>query len=165
MAQTIRPETAKLIPLGPRDIFDNGIQIKNLLLGYKFTVPKQAEYAFYFPQLSNYLYESPVDLFINVYQENKFILSTGSFPQRYFKKLEKGNYHITAQLRHKDDSFLETFKDLPIEIRWKLVSPISLDCYKSYKSAFKGNGKKVSKLTMRAGRNILCFFAPIPEDK
>jgi tripeptidyl-peptidase-2 len=37
VAQTIRPESAKIKPLGTRDIFDNGIQIDNLVLNYKFT--------------------------------------------------------------------------------------------------------------------------------
>jgi hypothetical protein len=37
VAQTIRPESAKIKPLGPRDIYDNGIQLDNLILNYKFT--------------------------------------------------------------------------------------------------------------------------------
>lgn len=37
VVQTIRPESAKIKPLGPRDIYDNGIQVDNLILNYKFT--------------------------------------------------------------------------------------------------------------------------------
>lgn len=37
VAQTVRPEKATIKPLGTRDIFDNGIQLENLILNYKFT--------------------------------------------------------------------------------------------------------------------------------
>jgi hypothetical protein len=131
----------------------------------RFLVPKPAEYALKIPQLSDYLYEAPVDLLINLYHENKYVLTSGPFPERYFKKLDKGNYRAVVQLRHKDDSLLEKFKDLPLGVRWKLASPISLDCYRSHKEAFSGDGSKLTKLSLRAGRNMKCFFAPIPEDK
>lgn len=186
VAQTIRPESAKIKPLGTRDIFDNGIQIDNLVLNYKFTgqlpllssaqkirhkityiilVSKTAEYSFHFPQFSDLLYESPVDLAVHIYQESKFVGQTGAYPERTSKKLEKGNYRLNVQLRHQNDSLLEKFKDLPCEIRWKLASPITLEGYHTHEEAFKGEGKKITKLNMRGGRQIRCFFAPIPEDK
>lgn len=115
--------------------------------------------------MSQYLYESPIDLTVHIYQENKYIGQTGPFPDRYSKKLEKGNYRLVTQMRHQSETLLERFKDLPVEIRWKLASPISLDCYNSHDEAFKGEGKKVTKFAMRPGRHVRCFFAPITEDK
>ncbi|KAI6191117.1 Tripeptidyl-peptidase 2 [Aphelenchoides bicaudatus] len=165
VAQTVRAESAKLYPLGPRDIYDNGIQINNLVLTYKFTVPKSAEYTLHFPELSNYLYESPIDVLTNVYQDGKFVLTTGPYPERWKKTLEKGNYRVVSQLRHKDEKLLEKFKDLPLEVRWKLGNAISLNCYREHEEALSDEGSKVTKLNMRAGKNVQCFFAPISEDK
>ena len=157
--------SAKIKPLGPRDIFDNGIQIDAVNLSYKFTVAKAAEYTFHFPQLSEYLYESPIDVTAHVYQDNKYLFQTCPYPERYSQKLEKGNHRIIVQLRHEDDSLLEKLKDLPVELRWKLSSAISLDCYSTHEEAFKGDGNKSSKFSMNSGRHIRVFFAPIPEDK
>jgi hypothetical protein len=134
-------------------------------LHYIRLVPKPTEYTVHIPEISNYLYECPIGLNVHIYQENKFISQSGAFPERRTKKLEKGNYRLIVQLRHHEDSLLERFKDLPIELHWKLATPISLDGYKTHEEAFKGDGTKVNKFQMRPGRHIRCFFSPIQEDK
>ncbi|KAI6243625.1 Tripeptidyl-peptidase 2 [Aphelenchoides fujianensis] len=142
LAQTVRPHEAKIVPLGTRDIFDNGIQILGLQLGYKFNVPKAAEYT-----------------------DQKFIYQSSSYPGRYFKKLEKGDYRVRVQIRHDSSKFLETLKDLPLQVESKLEKPITLDCYGSLHAAMKGEGKKQEKLAMGPGRHVRVYFAPIGEDK
>ncbi|KAI6174091.1 Tripeptidyl-peptidase 2 [Aphelenchoides besseyi] len=165
-AQTVRPTEAKIVPLGPRDIFDNGIQMLGLQLGYKFNVPKAIEYTFSFPALTNLLYESPLDcVLIQIYQDKKYIYQASSFPSRYAKKLEKGDYRVRVQLRHDSSVFLERYKDLSLQIQYKLEKPISLDCYGTFNDAFKGEGTKQAKLAMSPGRYVRCYFAPISEDK
>lgn len=72
---------------------------------------------------------------------------------------------MRVQLRHDSVALLEKLKDLPLEVQWKLAAPISLDCYKNIYDAFKGDGTKVSKFSMKPGRHACFYFAPIPEEK
>ncbi|CAD5234905.1 unnamed protein product [Bursaphelenchus xylophilus] len=162
----LRPTEAKVVPLGPRDLSHDGIQMFGLHLTYKFNVSKPAEYSFWLPEITDYLYENPFEcILVHIYEGRRFVHASSSFPQRYYKRLSKGDHRVKIQIRHQNDQLLEKFKDAVLELRWKLSAALTIDCYRTHAEALKGDGKKVTSLPMRPGQQAMLYFAPLPEDK
>uniref|UniRef100_A0A915EHM6 Tripeptidyl peptidase II Ig-like domain-containing protein n=1 Tax=Ditylenchus dipsaci TaxID=166011 RepID=A0A915EHM6_9BILA len=167
LCQPTKPTDAKIEALGPRDLFDNGQQMFRLLLTYSFNVPKSSSFQFALPGITEFLYENPIDcVLIQVFSSTKqYIDSTGAFPERKSVKLDKGDYCVKIQLRHKDEKLLEKFRDILLVVQHKLASSIQMDVYSSVAGALTGDGKKVSKQGIRPGQTCTCYVSPIAEDK
>ncbi|VDM52606.1 unnamed protein product [Angiostrongylus costaricensis] len=104
-----KPVSAKIGPLGPRDLLADGKQVHRILLTYKININKSAEIRLDLPSVTSYLYESPYDciLFQLFSASKEFIGASSSFPERYTYKVEKGEYTAQVQVRHPNTDQLE----------------------------------------------------------
>lgn len=78
-------------------------------------------------------------------------------------KLEKGDFTLLLQVRHEKKDKLEQLKDLIVQIKYKLPSPISLNAYSSWQKTFEG--KKCNSLILGKGVLQPLFVAPLASDK
>ncbi|EYB87393.1 hypothetical protein Y032_0263g583 [Ancylostoma ceylanicum] len=125
----VKPSTAKIEPLGPRDLMPNGKQIHRLMLVYKFNMLKSCEVRLELPGVTTYLYESPYDcVLMQLFSSSKeFIGASSSYPERYTYKVEKGEYTAHVQVRQPETSQLELLMDSPLHVRVHISPAISLD--------------------------------------
>ncbi|CAI2345127.1 unnamed protein product [Caenorhabditis sp. 36 PRJEB53466] len=136
---SLKPQSAKVEPLGPRDLFHtSGLQINRVLLSYQLKVQKTCEVNLEFAGLTPYLYEAPVDcVLFQIFGANKsFVGASAAYPSRWTHKLEKGDYTIQAQIRHPDDQVLQGLKELPC---FDLAATID-DALVGKESKFAGKG-------------------------
>uniref|UniRef100_A0A915CK82 Tripeptidyl-peptidase 2 n=1 Tax=Parascaris univalens TaxID=6257 RepID=A0A915CK82_PARUN len=167
LCQPVRPSEAKVQPMGPRDLFDNGSQTFRLLLTYPFSIPKATEAFIELPGITNYLYENSFDdVHVMLFSSTKqFVGSSSSYPKRYPFKLEKGEYRARVQIRHEDESLLEKYRDTTLIVRTKLPTPINFECFANLESAVRGDGKKLNGRVMKPGEVLTVFLGQLPEDK
>ncbi|VDM98208.1 unnamed protein product [Thelazia callipaeda] len=153
-----RPIEARIQPLGSRDLFFNGLQTY---------LQKTSDGYVELPGITDYLYESVFDdVNIMVFSGTKqYIGSSGSFPDRYLLKLEKGDYRIRVQIRHENASFLEKYRDAVLILQLKLPSAITFDLFSNYKSAVQGEGKKFGIRKMKPGEMTTVYVGSLPEEK
>uniref|UniRef100_A0A915CJZ7 Tripeptidyl-peptidase 2 n=1 Tax=Parascaris univalens TaxID=6257 RepID=A0A915CJZ7_PARUN len=189
LCQPVRPSEAKVQPMGPRDLFDNGSQTFRLLLTYPFSIPKATEAFIELPGITNYLYENSFDdVHVMLFSSTKqFVGSSSSYPKRYPFKLEKGEYRARVQIRHEDESLLEKYRDTTLIVRTKLPTPINFECFANLEKflhrqqfwrapfaleedfclsgAVRGDGKKLNGRVMKPGEVLTVFLGQLPEDK
>ncbi|XP_039278356.1 tripeptidyl-peptidase 2 isoform X2 [Nilaparvata lugens] len=162
----LKPAEAKVSPLNERDVIPPSRQIYQLVLSYNFQTPKAAEVTPNCSLFSSYLYESEFEsqLWL-LFDSNKQFLAAGDFcPSKYSCKLEKGDYVLKLQIRHEKRELLDKLVDLPILLRHKLPSPITVDVYASYSQAVI-NGKKMASAVLPVAKPHPIYIAPIPNDK
>ncbi|CAB3404861.1 unnamed protein product [Caenorhabditis bovis] len=168
VANTLKPQSAKIEPLGPRDVFlTSGMQIHRAFLTYKLSVQKPCEVSLELPGLSSYLYESPVDcILLQIFGQNKsFIGMTSSFTGRKKHMLSKGDYIIQAQIRHPDEQMLEKFKDLQLIVHSKLASKITLSVSRSAKGAISGDDAKWDGYGLLPRQELTLYVGSLADDK
>ncbi|KAK6759539.1 hypothetical protein RB195_021242 [Necator americanus] len=155
----VKPTSAKIEPLGPRDIIPNGKQIHRLLLVYKFNTLKSGEIRLDLPGVTSYLYESPYDcILMQLFSSSKeFIGASSSYPERYTYKVEKGEYTAHVQVRHPDTTQLELLMDTPLHVRAHISPALNLDVLSAPNAgddAFKWSNKPLApaqQTTLYAG--------------
>ena len=101
-----------------------------------------------FPLLAETLYESPYEsqLWL-LFDTNKQLVASGdAYPQKYYCKLEKGEYRVLLQVRHESTAALERLQELPITVRHKVASPFAVQLYNSGVGAIQGaESRKVTE--------------------
>ncbi|VDP28979.1 unnamed protein product [Soboliphyme baturini] len=166
LVQPLRPADSKISALGPRDLFQDGQQIYELILTYYFTVHKTCEVTPTFPLLSSFLYENEYHshLWMVFDSNDQYIFAGEAYPARYSRKLEKGDYKLVAQIRHDCQAMLEKVRDLNVAVYHRLEIPLSLDFYSSWCSAISIGEKKFKNLTISPGDTIPLYIAGLSED-
>ncbi|KAK6033901.1 hypothetical protein COOONC_28595 [Cooperia oncophora] len=151
-----KPTSAKVEPLGPRDLLTRGKQIHRLLLTYKIHISKSCEIRLDLPSVTSYLYESPYDcILVQLFSSTKeYIGASSSYPERYSFKLEKGEYVVQAEVRHPDTSQLELLTDTPLHVRVLITPTLSIDLSSA---PLGGENVLLQQITLYAGS--------IPDDK
>lgn len=165
---SLKPQSAKVEPLGPRDMFlTSGLQINRLLLTYQLKVQKPSEVQLQLAGLTPYLYESPVDcVLFQIFGANKsFVGASSSYPDRWTQKLEKGDYTIQAQIRYPDDQVLQGMKELPLLVHVKLGNKISVDLAASASDATLGKECKFAGKALLPNQEMTVYAMNIADDK
>uniref|UniRef100_A0A8R1HSD4 Tripeptidyl-peptidase 2 n=1 Tax=Caenorhabditis japonica TaxID=281687 RepID=A0A8R1HSD4_CAEJA len=168
MVVSLKPQSAKVEPLGARDLFlTSGLQINRLLLSYQLKVQKTSDIQLEFSGLTPFLYESPVDcVLFQIFGANKsYVGASAPYPDRWSHKLEKGDYTIQAQIRHPDDQILQGLKDLPLLVRVKLGSKISVDLAASAASAIAGKDCKFAGKGLLPNQEMTVYAMSLADDK
>ncbi|WKY15571.1 hypothetical protein Q1695_000781 [Nippostrongylus brasiliensis] len=160
-----KPTSARIEPLGPRDLLLRGKQIHRLLLSYKFQVSKSCEIRLDVPEVTKYLYESPYDciLFQLFSSSKEFLGASSSFPERYSFKIDKGEYVVQAQIRHTEVSQLELLADTPLIVRLHVSPALKIDPTSAPapgEGAFKWSNKFLSP-----NQQVTLYAASLPDDK
>ncbi|KAK5983257.1 Subtilase-type proteinase, partial [Trichostrongylus colubriformis] len=160
-----KPTSAKIEPLGPRDLLTRGKQIHRLLLTYKIHISKSCEIRLDLPNVTSYLYESPFDtILVQLFSSSKeYIGASSSYPERYSFKLEKGEYLAQVEVRHPDTSQLELLTDTPLHVRVLITPTLNLDLTSTPlagDSDFKWNNKYLSPC-----QQVTLYAGSIPDDK
>lgn len=83
---------------------------------------------------------------------------------QYPIKLEKGDYTIRLQVRHDKKELLDKVKDMPLLLRHKLSTALTLDAYDSHAQALV-NGKKFMSRMMLPGQRLAVYLATLPDEK
>lgn len=85
-----------------------------------------------------------------IFDGNKQHLATGdAYPNKYFTKLEKGEYKVLLQVRHESQAQLERLQELPVQVHHKVSSPFAVQLYSTGYGAIQGaEGKKVTDKTV-----------------
>ncbi|CAD6192072.1 unnamed protein product [Caenorhabditis auriculariae] len=163
-----KPTSAKIEPLGARDVFVvSGLQIHRLLLTYTLKVTKSCEVRLEMAGLTPFLYESPVDcILFQIFNANKaYVSAAGAYPDRYTHKLEKGEYTVQAQIRHPDDGFLEKYRDAPLLVHVKLPSPVDLPIANKPSIAASGKDSKYANKGLMPNQEMTIYVGSLAEDK
>ena len=71
---------------------------------------------------------------------------------------------MLLQVRHEKKELLEKLKDLPLLVKHKLGSSISLDVYSSHAQAMIG-GKKFPPTNVGVGNRVPVYITPLADDK
>ncbi|KAJ1353154.1 hypothetical protein KIN20_009723 [Parelaphostrongylus tenuis] len=160
-----KPVSAKISPLGPRDLLADGKQVHRILLTYKIYISKSAEIRLDLPSVASYLYESPYDciLFQLFSSSKEYIGASSSFPERYTYKVEKGEYTVLVQVRHPSTDQLELLADTPLHVRLHVTPALNLDITSS-PNAGEDAFKWVNK-TLNPGQQVTLYAAGLPDDK
>uniref|UniRef100_A0A1I7UA81 Tripeptidyl-peptidase 2 n=1 Tax=Caenorhabditis tropicalis TaxID=1561998 RepID=A0A1I7UA81_9PELO len=164
----LKPQSAKVEPLGPRDLFlTSGLQTNRLLLTYQLKVQKTSEIQLQLAGLTPYLYESPVDcVLLQIFGANKsYVGATSSYPDRWIQKLEKGEYTIQAQIRYPNDQTLQAMKDLPLLVHVKVGSKLSVDLAVSASEASFGKESKFAGKALLPNQEMTVYAMSVAEDK
>lgn len=165
---SLKPQSAKVEPLGPRDLFlTSGLQINRLLLTYQLKVAKASEVQLELSGLTPYLYESPVDcVLFQIFGASKsYVSAASSYPDRWGQKLEKGEYTIQAQVRYPDDQVLQGMKELPLLVRVKLASKVSVDLAASASEATLGKENKFAGKALLPNQEMTVYAMSVADDK
>ncbi|XP_048746966.2 tripeptidyl-peptidase 2-like [Ostrea edulis] len=166
LVQPLRPSEykIKLLP-GTRDTLPEERHIYALEITYNFHLDKGGEVTPNCSLLSPLLYESEYESQLwMLFDSNKQQVGCGdAFHGRYTVKLEKGDFTLLLQVRHEKKDKLEQLKDLIVQIKYKLPSPISLNAYSSWQKTFEG--KKCNSLILGKGVLQPLFVAPLASDK
>ncbi|KAE9413900.1 hypothetical protein Angca_008463, partial [Angiostrongylus cantonensis] len=157
-----KPVSAKIGPLGPRDLLADGKQVHRILLTYKINVNKSAEIRLDLPSVTSYLYESPYDciLFQLFSASKEFIGASSSFPERYTYKVEKGEYTAQVQVRHPNTDQLELLADTPLQYVIENDSLFILTVVLRLNYTFKWANK-----ILNAGQQVTLYASGLPDDK
>lgn len=165
----LKPSESKCTPLtaAERDVIPNGQrQIYQQIFTYSLNLAKAQEVALYAPLFSDVLYESEYESqFWLLFDANKMQVGCGDAGSKSsFIKLEKGDYVVRLQVRHEKREALEKIAEATMLAKFKLATPLSLDCYLSYKEAVQ-QGKKCTTFLVgcRAVRPI--YIAPLANEK
>ncbi|CAP23969.1 Protein CBG02572 [Caenorhabditis briggsae] len=165
---SLKPQSAKVEPLGARDLFlTSGLQINRLLLTYQLKVAKTSEVQLELGGLTPYLYESSVDcVLFQIFGANKsYIGAASSYPDRWTQKLEKGEYTIQAQVRYPDEQVLLGMKELPLLVRVKLGSKVSVDLAASAADATFGKESKFTGKALLPNQEMTLYAMSVSDDK
>lgn len=165
---SLKPQSAKVEPLGPRDLFlTSGLQVNRLLLTYHLKVQKPSEVQLQLAGLTPYLYESPVDcVLFQIFGANKsYIGAASSYPDRWTQKLDKGEYTIQAQIRYPDDQVLQGMKDLPLFVHVKLGGKLSIDLAASASDATFGKDCKFAGKALLPNQEMTVYAMSLADDK
>ncbi|OQS04901.1 tripeptidyl-peptidase [Thraustotheca clavata] len=159
----LRPDTAVVSPLGPRDHFSDNRQVYQLILSYAF---KQAEDGKVTPEISlvnGRLYESPFDgMMLMIFDANKKYMGVSdAFPRSI--QLKKGSYTLRAQLRHQDPSVLEALKCTIVSLH-RDIKEISVCVYDSPDGPSLGD-KAMGSKSLKKGIYTTIFVGEPAYDK
>lgn len=163
----LKPSESKCSPLAARDVIPNGQrQIYQQVFTYNLSLTKAQEVALYAPMFSDVLYESEFESqFWMVFDSNKMQIGCGDAGSKSaFIKLEKGEYVVRLQVRHEKREILEKIVEATMLAKFKLTTPLSLDCYLSYKEAVK-QGKKCPTVTVSTKAVLPIYVAPLANEK
>ncbi|EGT48187.1 hypothetical protein CAEBREN_09688 [Caenorhabditis brenneri] len=165
---SLKPQSAKIEPLGPRDLFlTSDLQVNRLLLTYTLKVQKTSEVQLKLVGLTSYLYESPVDcVLFQIFGANKsYVGASSSYPDRWTQKLEKGEYTIQAQIRYPDEQVLQGMKDLPLFVHVKLGGKVSIDLAASPSDAILGKDSKFAGKALLPNQEMTVYAMSMADDK
>lgn len=162
----LKPSDSKIMPLSARDVLPNGRQIYQNLFTYNLNLTKSQEVAFSLPLLTNVLYESEYDSQLWMcFDSNKKMVSCGdAYSANNFTKLNKGDYVIRVQVRQEKRDLLEKLNEATLTASFKLVTPLNLEVYASYRAALLAE-KKISSCVIGAGRSMPLYVAPLSNEK
>lgn len=162
----LRPNETKIGPLTKRDVLPHGRQVYQNVLTFTLNLAKTQEVAFSLPLLNTMLYESEFDSqFWMCFDSNKRLIASGdAYSGNSFTKLAKGEYTIRLQVRHERKELLEKVNEATMTVTIKLVTPLNMDVYGSYKGAVL-NEKKINSCTIPALRQIPFYIAPLTNEK
>ncbi|OQR99082.1 tripeptidyl-peptidase [Achlya hypogyna] len=159
----LRPETAVVSPLGPRDRFSDNRQTYQLLLSYVLKQADEGKVTPSLPLLNGRLYESPFDgqMLMIFDAKKKYMGVSDAYPRAV--TLPKGTYTVRAQIRHQDPAVLESLKTAVLAIT-RDVKEVSLAVFDSPDGAATG-GKSVAAKTLKKGVDSTVFVGEPAFDK
>ncbi|CDF36771.1 unnamed protein product [Chondrus crispus] len=157
------PSKGKIRTLGGRDVLPEVGVISQLQLEYKFEVfDSSSSVKLIFPGLNRTVYESEIDggPFVLVHDKNnQFLFASDIYPQT--RTLTKGEYSVTAYLRHDRVDLLEGLREQKLTVEFKLSSEIVLEAFESAHAASMGiEGRRSSRSTasLECGERRAFYF-------
>ncbi|CAD5205459.1 unnamed protein product [Bursaphelenchus okinawaensis] len=126
------PKNFEIEPLDERVYFMDNVKMYGLYLTYKVTVDACATHRFALPGVADHYYGNEIEcLSLQLFDHQRFIQPTSG---KEYQNLDKGDYRLVVQMRHKDTTFLEKFTAVALEIKSK-IKPVNLSLYSSYSDA------------------------------
>ena len=144
----LRPTSAVVSPLGPRDKFSENRQTYQLLLTYTLKQAEDGKVTPSLPLVNGRLYESPFDgqMLLVFDEQKKYMGVSDAYPRAI--SLKKGTYTVRAQLRHQDPSILDGLKSAVLAVT-RDIKDVAITVYDSPDGP-STNGKAVgTKYTSR----------------
>lgn len=160
-----RPLSSELkILSGNRNTLPGNKTIHSLELKYEFNLSEGGKITPCLPAINNYVYDGELAGQMAILcNKNEKVLGVGDIYAET-TQVQKGDYKVYVCLKHEDPTFLETFKDIVLQIDKKLDIPINVPIHGAYSDAIKGKSE-VSKVTLAAGENLPLFIGKVADDK
>ncbi|CAD5207848.1 unnamed protein product [Bursaphelenchus xylophilus] len=150
------PRNFRIEPLDERVFFMDNVKMYALFLTYHIKSEVSSTFKFSLPGVADHYYGNQIEcLTMQLFEHQKLI---PPYSGREYRGLEKGDYRLEVQLRHKDTVFLEKFTSAPLEMRIKL-KPITISIYHTYQAAQKKGNNTISSLAMRPGQTKTAFYS------
>ncbi|EQC32461.1 hypothetical protein SDRG_09788 [Saprolegnia diclina VS20] len=145
----LRPTSAVVSPLGPRDKFSENRQTYQLLLTYTLKQAEDGKVTPSLPLVNGRLYESPFDgqMLLVFDEQKKYMGVSDAYPRAI--SLKKGTYTVRAQLRHQDPSILDGLKSAVLAVT-RDIKDVAITVYDSPDGP-STNGKAVGTKTLKKG--------------
>ena len=164
--RTIAAQSATInVMEGDRDRLDkDGEAYHELVLEYPFTLEAATEVTPLFGLLNDKIYEVEFESQLQmIFDANKQLVATNdTFPDPI--SLEKGDYVLRLQLRHKERQALEELKSMNLTLALALESAISVDTYGVTDDALKTSGASGSGRLKVNTRSPLVVAEPSADD-
>jgi len=160
-----RPSSSELKVLsGNRNKLPGNKTIHSLELKYEFNLAEGGKITPCLPAINNYVYDGELaGQMVILCNRNEKVLGVGDIYAET-TQVQKGEHKVYVCLKHEDPTFLETFKDIVLQIDRKIETPINVPIHGTYSDAIKGRSE-LSKVTLAAGENLPLFVGKIADDK
>jgi tripeptidyl-peptidase-2 len=158
------PSSAKISPLGQRDITPDVKQVYELVLEYKVTVTSangSVKCTPRFPGVQDVLYDSPYSSYlVQVFNPQKRRIA---FQDMYPKEINvpAGDFTVQMQVTHHTVSLLENLKALQLAVDFP--TKCSIDLFSSFQGSISKESKWPGKATLESGA-VLPIFAVAPSE-